>query len=72
MCFVDSKYGNEPTNRISTTDFAFKFYRGAVVYRYKTQSINVFSSKEAELIADVTSAKTARFLRYILQGFEFP
>ena len=60
MCFVDTAYRNEPTKRISTTGFDFKFYGGAVVYRYKTQSINALSYTEKEIIFDVTDANTSR------------
>ena len=66
MYFVYTLYGNEPTKRISTTVFNFTFSGGVVVYRSKTQSINVLSSKEADLIDAVTSTKTARFMNYIL------
>ena len=44
MCFLDTKYGNGPTKRRSTTVFAFTFYVGEVAYRSKTQSINDMSS----------------------------
>ena len=72
MFFVDAAYGNKPTNRRSATGFDFKFYGGAFVYRSKTQSINAFISTEADLIYDVTYAKTARLLRYMLWYLGFP
>ena len=72
MCFVDAAYGNEPTKRRSTTGFAFTFSGDEVVYRSKTQSINALSSAVAELIVDVTAAKTDRFLISMLREIGFP
>ena len=63
MCFVDAAYGNETTKRISTTEFDFTFYGGAVFYRSKSQSINALGSMEAYIIAAVTYSKTNRSLR---------
>ena len=65
MCFANFAYGNEPTKRIHMNGCTFIFSGGAVVYRYKNQSMNTLSSTEAELIAAVTAAKTSRFLRYM-------
>ena len=45
---------------------------GAVVYRSKTKTINSLSFTEAEIIAAVTAAKTARFYRFMLQELGFP
>ena len=53
-------------------DLAFKFSGGAAAYRSKTQYINTSSSAEAELIAAVSAAKSARFLRSMLRELEFP
>ena len=70
MCFVDSAYVNEPTKKISTTGFAFKFYGGEVVYRSKL-NISLLSSMEEDLISAVNSSKADRFLRYMLQELGF-
>jgi hypothetical protein len=72
--FVDTAHANDLRSRRSTTGFAFCLANAAVVYRYKTQSITSTSSTEAEFLAVVTAAKTARYLRSILQklGFEQP
>ena len=73
ICFVDAAYWNDPRKRRSTTGYdAFTYSGGAIVYRSKAQSIVALSSTEAELIAAVTAAKTARYLRSILRelGFE--
>ena len=63
---MDDAYVNDSAKRRYTAEFSFAFYGGAVVYRSKTQLVNALSSTETELIAAVTSAKTARFLMYIL------
>ena len=41
-------------------------------YKSKTQSITATSSTEAELLAAVTAAKQARYLRAILKELGFP
>ena len=67
---------NEPHNdlrkRRSTIGFAFTCYGGAIVYKSKTQDVNASSSTEAEFIADVTAAKTARYIRSMLNKLGFP
>ena len=45
---------------------------GAIVYKSKAQSITALSSTEAELIAAVTAAKTARFIRSVLTELRLP
>ena len=72
ICFVDAAYGNDYKKRRSTTGFAFTYSGGAIVYKSKAQSITALSSTEAELIAAVTAAKTARFIRSVLQELGFP
>jgi hypothetical protein len=71
ICFVDAAYGNDPKKRRSTTGYAFTYAGGAIVYRSKTQSIIALSSTEAELIAAVTAAKTARYIRAVLSELGF-
>ena len=53
----------------STTDFAFAYCGGAIVYSSKTQGVNALSYTEAEF---VTAAKTARHLRSMLNQLGFP
>ena len=57
MCFMEAAYVNGPTKSESTIGFPFTFSGGVVLYSSKSQSINVFSSTEEDLIADVTDAK---------------
>jgi hypothetical protein len=71
ICFVDAAYANDKTKRRSTTGFAFTYSGGAIAYRSKAQSITALSSTEAELIAAVTAAKTARFIRAVLNELGF-
>ena len=72
LCFVDAAYGNNPDKRRSTTGYAFTFCGGTIVYKSKAQSITALSSTEAEFIAAVTAAKTARYIRSILADLGFP
>ena len=72
VCFVDAAYANDKPKRRSTTGFAFTYSGGAIVYRSKAQSITALSSTEAELVAAVTAAKTARFVRAVLSELGFP
>ena len=69
--YVDAAYGNDPKKRRSTTGYAFTFSGGAIVYRSKAQSIVALSSTEAELIAAVTAAKTARYIRSVMAELGF-
>jgi hypothetical protein len=71
ICFVDAAYGNDPKRRRSTTGYAFTYAGGAIVYRSKAQSITAQSSTEAEFIAAVTAAKTAIYLRSVLDELGF-
>ena len=64
--FVDAAYANDLAKRRSTTGYVFTYSGGAVVYRSKTQSLTAMSSTEAEFIAAVTAAKTARYIRSVL------
>jgi hypothetical protein len=66
--FVDATHANELRNRRSTTGYAFLLCGGAVAYRSKTQTITATSSTEAEFLAAITAAKTAKYLRAILYG----
>ena len=72
MGFVDAAYADDLRKRRSTTGCVFTFSGGAIVCRSKTQSPTALSSTEAEFIAAVTAAKTARYIRSILceLGFE--
>ena len=72
LCFVDAAYANDLRKRRSTTGFAFTYCGGAIVYRSKTQGANALSSTEAELIAAVTAANTACYLRSMLNELGFP
>ena len=64
--FVDAAYANDLSKQRSTTGYVFTYSGGAVVYRSKTQSLTALSSTEAEFIAAVTAAKTAKYIRSVL------
>ena len=70
--FVDASYGTELRKRRSITGFVFTFCGGAIAYKSKTQTLTASSSTEAEFIAAYDAAKTAKYLRYVLQdlGYE--
>ena len=70
--YVDAAYGNDPKKRRSTTGYAFTYSGGAIVNRSKAQTIVALSSTEAELIAAVTAAKTARYIRSVMSELGFP
>jgi len=71
-CFVDAAHINDLRNRRSTTGYVFTFAGGALVYKSKKHALTAGSSTEAESIAAVSAAKTARYLRSVLRemGFE--
>jgi hypothetical protein len=69
--FVDAAHANDPRTRRSTTGIAFLLCGGAVAYRSKTQTVTATSSNEAELLAAITAAKTAKYLRAVLFGLGF-
>ena len=50
----------------------FTYSGGVVVYQSKTQSLAALSSTEAEFIAAVTAAKTAKYIRLVLCKLGFP
>ena len=64
--FVDAAHANDLRNRRSTTGYAFLLSGGVVAYRSKTQTVTATSSTEAEFIAAVAAAKSAKYLRSIL------
>jgi len=63
---------NDLRKRRSTTAFAVTYCGGDIVYRSKTQGVNALSSTEAEFIAAVMAAKTARYLQSMLTELGFP
>jgi hypothetical protein len=69
--FVDAAHANDLRNRRSTTGYGFVFNGGGVAYRSKTQSVTATSSTEAEFLAAVSAAKTAKYLRAVLHELGF-
>jgi hypothetical protein len=70
--YVDAAHANDLRHRRSTTGYGFTLNGGAVSYRSKTQSFTATSSTEAEFIAAVSAAKSAKYLRAILGELGFP
>jgi hypothetical protein len=64
--YVDAAHGTDLRTRRSVTGFIFSFAGAAVAYKSKLQSICATSSTEAEFIAAVLAAKTAKYLRSVL------
>ena len=69
--FVDASHANDLRTRKSTTGFVFTLAGAAIAYRSKTQTVTATSSTEAEFIAAVLAAKTAKYLRSVLAGLGF-
>ena len=70
--FVDAAHGNNLRKRRSTTGYVFTYCGGAIIYRSSTQELTTFSSTEAEFVAAVSAAKTARYIRMILEELFLP
>jgi hypothetical protein len=70
--YVDAAHANDLRNRRSTTGYGFTLNGGAIAYRSKTQSVTATSSTEAEFIAAVSAAKSAKYLRTVLLELGFP
>ena len=70
--FVDAAHANDLRKRRSTTGYAFILSGAAIAYKSKTQTITATSSTEAEFIAAVAAAKTAKYLRSVLADLGFP
>ncbi|KAG7350884.1 reverse transcriptase RNA-dependent DNA polymerase [Nitzschia inconspicua] len=70
--YVDAAHANDLRNHHSTTGYAFVLDGGAIAYRSKTQTVTATSSTEAEFIAAMSAAKSARDLRAVLLEISFP
>ena len=67
----DASHANDLRNRKSTTGYVFVLGGAAVAYKSKTQTVTATSSTEAEFIAAVLAAKTAKYLRAVLSDLGF-
>jgi hypothetical protein len=63
---VDAAHGTDLKTRRSVTGYVFTLAGGAIAYKSKLQSICATSSTEAEFLAAVHAAKTAKYLRWVL------
>jgi hypothetical protein len=69
--YVEAAHATDVRTRRSVTGFVFTFAGAAVAYKSKLQSICATSSTEAEFLAAVHSAKTAKYLRSVLCDLGF-
>ena len=65
--FMDAAFGNDLTRQRSTTGIVFTYCGGAIIYRWKTQTLTAGSSTEVRFITAVTTAKLTRYLRCVLK-----
>ena len=65
--FTNAAFGNDLTQRRSTTGIVFTYCGGAIIYCSKTQTLTAGSSTEAEFITATTVAKLTRYLRCVLK-----
>ncbi|KAG7369161.1 hypothetical protein IV203_031904 [Nitzschia inconspicua] len=70
--YVDAAHANDLCNHRSTTGYAFILNGDAIAYRSKTQTVTATSSTEAEFIAAMSAAKTAKYLCAVLHELSFP
>ncbi len=69
--YVDAAYGTCTQTRRSVAGFAFSLAGAAVAYKAKMQATIATSSTEAEFIAAVHAAKTAKYLQSVLDELDF-
>jgi hypothetical protein len=70
--YVDAAHATDLVTRRSITGLVFTLAGGAIAFKSKVQPTVSTSSTEAELIAAVTAAKLAKYLRSILIELGFP
>jgi hypothetical protein len=70
--YVDAAHATDLVSRRSVTGFVFCLAGGAIAYKSKLQATVSTSSTEAEFIAAVHAAKTAKYLRSVLTELGFP
>ena len=70
--YIDAAHANDIATRRSVTGIVFTLCGAAIAYRSKLQPTVSTSSTEAEFIAAVSGAKTAKYLRTVLAELGFP
>ena len=71
VAFSDAAHATDVSTRKSVTGYIFMYAGGAVAYKSKLQATVATSSTEAEFIASVHTAKTAKYLRSVLSELGF-
>jgi hypothetical protein len=69
--YVDAAHATDLPTRRSVTGTVFTLCGGAIAYCFKQQPTVSTSSTEAEFIAAVAAAKTAKYLRTVLADLGF-
>jgi hypothetical protein len=70
--YVDAAHATDLKTRRSVSGLVFCLAGAAVAYKSKLQATVATSSTEAEFIAAVSAAKTAKYLRSVLSDLGFP
>ena len=65
--FTDAAFGNDRTQRRSTTDIVFTYCGGAIICCSQTQTLTAGSSTEAKFNVAVTAATLTCYLRCVLK-----
>ena len=71
VAFSDAAHATDVSTRKSVTGYIFMYAGGAVAYKSKLQATVATSSTEAEFIASVHTAKTAKYLQSVLGELGF-
>jgi len=69
--FVDAAHATDLEKQQSITGWVFCYAGAAIAYKSKLQTVIATSSTEAEFVAVVHAAKTARYLRSVLKDLGF-
>ena len=69
--FVDAAHATDIRTRRSVTGYTFSLAGGTIAYKSKLQPVLATSSTEAEFLAAVHAAKTAKYLRAVLHDFGY-
>jgi len=71
VSFVDAAHAMDVEKQQSITGWAFCYAGAAIAYKSKLQTVIATSLTEAEFVAAVHAAKTARYLHSVLKDLGF-
>jgi len=69
--FIDAAHATDLEKQCSITGWVFCYAEAAIAYKSKLQIVIATSSTEAEFVAAVHAAKTARYLHSVLKDLDF-